>query len=234
MTLAIPQPSSNKSKLTRGVIKTVAGMAVTNREDFLRLVVHSGQLMIQKQFSQALHDSYSFFVKNGEIKAEYFDSTSFGDLAPEFATVSESSFSVYKLNQIRKIFVNLAKDHDDGSHLKHLLDVALELSETEIKVLLADFAYIELLPTERPASGIGYASEWAQAIAGISGLKHSELVILASDGLINKRLMTPYQYPDQSGVACDLGMSRLTTLGMGLCSLLFLENDPFEEGPLTI
>lgn len=223
------QPGEVPPPLTRAVIKTVAGIAVTKPGDFLRLAAHSGDLMIKRHFSQALHDTYTYFMRNGEIKPEYFDSTSFGDLAPEFGKISDSSFGIFKLNQLRKMFVNLAKDNGSSSHEKYLLDIALELSELELKVLIGDFNSIGTMSTNPPDREITSASEWARVVAETSGLKHENLVRVASETLIARGLMTPYQYGDKSGVACSPTASRLTSSGLELCEMLLLEDDPVDE-----
>ena len=218
-------PSTGK-QLTRGVIKTLSGMVVTRPSDFIRLAAHSGDLLIKKDFSQALHDTYSYFINKGDIDAKYFDSTNFGDLSPEFNKLSDEKNGIYKLNQLRKIFINLAKDNNENSHKKYLLDIAIELNEPEIKTLLGDYNIKNEMISANANLGITTASEWARAVARISGLKHESLVINASNKLIGKGLITDYQYSDKSGVAFNKGQGRLTSLGLELCEIMILEDDP--------
>ena len=97
-----PSRTGKVNQISRGVLKTVAGMMVTSPKDFIKLAAHSGDQMLKGHFSAALVDSYCFFLNNAEIDPEYFDSEGFADLAPEFQRVNNEPYGVDKLNSLRK------------------------------------------------------------------------------------------------------------------------------------
>src|SRR5207302_7282894 len=97
-------------------------MALTSPKDFVRLAAHAGDGLLKGQFSQTLVDTYAYFINKSEIDPKYFDTTKFADLAPEFKQIEENTFGIDKLNHLRRIFVNLARDSGGDSHQKYLLD----------------------------------------------------------------------------------------------------------------
>jgi hypothetical protein len=216
---------SKELSKTRAVLKTVAGMAVTSPKDLIKLAAHAGDHLLKGEISQALTDTYVFYVNKGEIDPKYFDSTKFADLAPEFGRVQNEAHGIDKLNMLRRIFVNLARDNGDGSHRKYLLDVALDMSEPEIKVLIADME----LAKQTSISGLRSSAKWLDEIASTSGLKHTNLVEIAEKSLIERGLLTPRHHSDGSGTYFETGKGRLTTMGWELCELTVLEDDPVKE-----
>jgi hypothetical protein len=227
------EPPKNRlakaSQISRGVIKTVAGMAVTSPKDFVKLAAHAGDQMLKTQFSQALHDTYSFFINNGQIKQEYFDSTRFADLAPEFGQVQSADFGVEKLNVLRKIFVNLAKDNGKDSHKKHVLDIAIKINETEIKVLMAEYELGRSIGSSEEAQDLRSAHNWVNKITTVSGLQHGALVINAENGLIDEGLISNRRLSDRSGVDYQPRHGRLSSLGVELCEMMTLDDDPISS-----
>jgi hypothetical protein len=220
---------ASPSQLARGVIKSLAGVSVSSPKDLIKIAAHAGDLMLKRDFSTALADTYAFFIHNGSIDTKYFDTTNFADLAPEFKTVLNGDFGVSKLDALRKIFTNLAKDNGKNSHKKYLLDIALEMSEPEIKTLIADHAFIVLLPEMKNTTGLIETQLWLAHVAKISGLKHDSLVRAASDRLIERGLFGGYVYGDNSAVRTDDTRSRLTTMGLELYELMQVDDDPFKK-----
>ena len=209
--------------MTRGVIKTMAGVLSSSPKDFIQLAAYAGDQLLKGQFSQTIYDSYAFFINKGEIDPKYFDTTQFADLAPEFAELRDGEYGVYKLNQLRKIFINLAKDNGKDSHKKYLLDTALKMDEPEIKVMLADH---HLAKFEAQDKDLMMQDNWYDGITRVSGLKHNDLVSLARRLLEEKGLL-------RLGLPSDKinflpGSGSLTTMGVELCELMQLEDDPVE------
>lgn len=223
----IKKITKKTSQISRGVIKTVAGVASTSPKGFVQLAAHAGDNLLKGQFSQTLHDTYTYFINKGEIDPKYFDSTNFADLAPEFGEVQSKPAGVYKLNQIRKMFVNLAKDNGADSHKKYILDIALDMPETEIKVLLADYRLAKEFVPNQPQNFYRSSSNWIDEIAEVSGLKHSSLVMAANQKLIEKRLFNEMTTPSTMNFLPNTG--SLTSLGLELCELTTLEDDPIKE-----
>jgi hypothetical protein len=216
------------TQLSRAVIKTVAGAAITNPNDFIKLAAHAADESLKGNFSKALLDTYAFFINRGDIDAKYLDSGRLADLAPEFKKISDQPYSIDQLNYLRKIFVNLAKDNTEQSHKKYLLDIALLMEEPEMKVLIADYR-IASESIWKPSSGVPIAAEWRREVAVISGLQHEALVGLYSEKLEAKMLISERQYSDKSGIAWNNKKSRLTTMGYELCRMTMLDDDPLEQ-----
>lgn len=210
------------------MIKTISGIAVTKPSEFLKLAAHNGDLLLKSHFSEALHDTYAFFVNKGEIDPKYFDTTKFADLAPEFGEIEKGSFSIEKLNTLRKMFVNLAKDSSENSYKKYLIDIAIQMEQPEFKILMVEYR-VAKERIWKPSNSIVGFSEWARSLAEISGLKHEALVSLYSEKLEERALITARQYADKSGVAWSEGKSRLTDMGMEICELIILKDDPMKK-----
>lgn len=228
-----PQASNSRDesmtqagRITRAVIKTVAGIALTDKKDFVRLAAHGGDELLKGHFSQVLFDTYSYFMNKGEIDPAYFDSSDFADLSPELNKTLNGNYGKDKLNTVRKIFVNLAINAGDSVYKKYLLDIALEMSEPEIKVLITDHKLSEEADDSEIANDLRHTAQWLTRIASDSGLKHESLVRIASDGLIAKGLFTGYIYTDNSAVEFYKNRGRATTMGEELCTLAYLSEDP--------
>ena len=64
--------------------------------------------------------------------------------------------------------------------------------------------------------------ERQRAVAARSGLQHAELVEMYEARLIEKNLLTPRIYPDQSGIQLS-DHWRLTAFGWELCRFIVLD-----------
>lgn len=217
--------SAKAKQVARASVMTVAGMALSDKRDLVRLAAHAGDLMIKGEWSSALADGYNFFMNKGLIDSDYLDSDRFTDLAPEFKQVVDKPYGLEQLAALRRIFINLAMDNQDGSHKKYLLDLALSMTEPEIKVLLADEALARNRSVDDTAA-LRSAGQWIREIVQLSGLKHENLVLQAEEGLTEKGLLTRRQLVDASRVAFLHNTGRRTSMGAELCQLMELEDDP--------
>jgi hypothetical protein len=216
------------SQLSRGVLKTIAGVAVSDRKDLVRLIAHAGDQMLKGDFSRTLHDTYVYLANKGSIDPAYLDSTKLADLAPEFRQVEDGDFGIEQLNALRKIFANLAIVGDSQINAKFLLDIGLSMSELEIRVLLADFKLASKELTDTEYRDLRNSNQWVKTLSIESGLELDELVVEAEDGLMQKRLISGRMLSDRSGVNFIRGKSRLTDTGFALCKLMILEDDPLQ------
>ncbi len=219
----------SKARVPRAVLKVLAGAALTKPAELLQLAAHAGDRMLKKEFSMAVFETYSYFMNKGQIDQAYFDTSTFADLAPEFKTVHDNSYGIDKLNTLRRVFVNLALDNGAASHKKYLLDIALLMSEPEIKVLIGDYTQRSVAETMIGPAGFMQAITWHQHIAAVTGLKHEVLVSIASKDLIGRGLMNGYLYGDNSGIGITPPNGRLTPMGIELASLMLLDDDPIEK-----
>ncbi len=218
--------SKQKStQLIRGVLRTTAGMASTKPSDFLKLAAHNGDLLLKREFSQAIYDTYTYFVNKAKIDKKYFDTKDFADLAPEFRRIERGDFSIIQLDTLRKMFVNLALNKSKNKHQKYLIDIALTLTEPEIIVLTADWD----MGQNNVLLGRSSHADWAAECARVSKLQHVALIESAEDGLIKKKLLTSRDYSDGSRVHISENTSRLTTMAQELCEMTLLDDDPLEQ-----
>lgn len=215
-------------QVSRGVIKTVAGMALTTPADFVRLAAHASDHLLKGDFSEAIANTYSFFVNKGEIDPKYFDSKQFADLAPEWGRVKREAYGVDKLDALRCIFVNLARNRDPDGYKKYLLDIALDMTEPEIKVLIADAELAQTVRDDSTLRRLRSTADWINEVTELSDLRHGSLVITAEDGLMAKGLISSRLRNDRSGTDFILDHGRLSSAGAELYQLMLLENDPVQ------
>jgi hypothetical protein len=213
--------------IVRASLQTVVGMASTSPQEFLKLAVHAGGELLKGQASVALAHSYNFYMNKGRIDPAYFESTHFVDLAPEFRRVLEGNYGQDKLDALRRIFVNLAMDNGANSHMKYLLDIALDMSEPEIKTLMTE-GLIGATSTLEEINDLRQLENWIAQIATSSGLRHGSLVELAESGLITKGLISDRVGVKRTVVAFERTTGRLTSMGQELYKLMNLTEDPLE------
>ena len=191
-------------------------------------MAHAGDHFLKSQYSEALSDTYTYLINKGSIDPKYFESRELADLAPEFGRIQKESYGVEKLDTLRKIFANLARDAGRSSHKKYLLGIAIGMTEPEIKVLLADAELVDSLANQdqRVINSFRNSHRWREKVASTSGLKHEALVEAAETGLVNKGLMSGWVYTDRSGNNFTANNGRLTSMGIELLDLMKLDDDP--------
>lgn len=165
-------------------------------------------------------------MNKGEIESKYFDSSQFADLAPEFGKLYREEYGIDKLDMLRRVFANLAKDNGQNSHKKYLLDIALTMTEPEIKALVADAELARTIDDQQDANELRQDHKWLSRVADVSGLKHSSLVATAEKGLVEKGLLSGRRMSDGSGTDFMMHRGRLTTMGNELYELMILDDDP--------
>jgi len=214
------------SDIASAAVTVALGMASTNKGDLVKLGISTGRMILRRDFNRALSSTYEYFMKKGSLDENYFSSPEWADLSPEFDIINGNNFGKEKLDYLRKIFANLALNPRDANK-KYLLDIALKLSEPQIKILIADFNLSKQpIPLERISKPIG---EWRQAIAQESGLEYAEMISLHDGGLVENELLTHTVGRSNDYVVIDPKLSRLSDLGYALCSLMMLEDDPVKR-----
>lgn len=216
--------------IARASVTTIAGLLLSSKKDLVQVAARLTDEALKGQFSQALADTYTYFMKKGAIDPNYLNSASLTDLAPQFGKIANERFSIDQLNHIRKILVNIAKDNGKNSYKKYLLDIALEMDELEFKILLVEavngHTYRLMDTTGRHM--VNYA-QWAEEVARTANIVHAELVSLVEPKMRDKKLLRGLMYSDGSGAGYSEECGRLTPLGFDLYMLLTLEDDPFQN-----
>jgi hypothetical protein len=46
--------------MSRAIVMTASGMAITNPKEFIQLAAHAGDRLLKGEFSQAIADTYAF------------------------------------------------------------------------------------------------------------------------------------------------------------------------------
>ena len=169
------------------------------------------------KFVQALRDEWDALVAKGRVKEETIGSEQHLDCLQEFLDFIDRDLpDAQRFAAMKNLYLQSAAN---GRSIKpdylprQLMKVCRSLSSGEIVVLLTAH---RLAPAEQSPTDLGFGAEsWLRAVVKESGL-FRELVETYEDELMNKRLLTPRQYGDRSGVTLG-DHFRLTNLAVTLC-----------------
>lgn len=123
-----------------------------------------------------------------------------------------------RFNLIKQIFfVASTKPISDDAKVKPLefMRIAKLLSQSEILVINATYTAYKNKAKIREDERYLSASSWVEYISKNSGLDSLELVEIAEDTLINKKLLSDRRLTDRSGV--NMANFRLRQLGIDFC-----------------
>jgi hypothetical protein len=128
-----------------------------------------------------------------------------------------------RFSVLKQIFLVAATEQlsDRTSFLpRQFMGIARRLSDGEILILNACYrAYKDEGDVSWQSEQHPSAHVWLSKIATTSHLNHSELIELYEETLIEKKLLTPRQHSDRSGVSLK-PYYRLTSLGLAFCEFV--------------
>lgn len=208
----------------KDLVKGMAGVAISEKKDFLISISRILQRTRSIGFLGALQNEWVEYIKKGTIADDYAGSdqhlTCLHELleAIDEEVVDERRFSLFK-----KIFIVgsaevLSSREDVLPH--QYMRLARKMNSGEVLLLETIFRLYKSQNFEQ-ATG---ADVWLQQMAEETGLKHKSLVEMNEDILLELKIITPRRHGDRSGVIVG-NSNRLTSLGIDFCEFVAKYDD---------
>jgi hypothetical protein len=173
------------------------------------------------QFLSAFLKEWNRYREKGKVKEDYQYSEQHQVCLQELLEFLENdSPDEIRFKVLQQIFLVAASEvvSDRNSFLpQQLMKIARALSDGEI-VLLSTLWRIVQEDSFTAENHYG-AHKWLQEVTAASGIEHQELVEIYEQGLMDKKLLTPRQHGDRSGVNVK-PYYRLSSLGYKLCEYI--------------
>jgi len=210
-----------------GLAQGITGIATSSKNDLILSVSHMFQKMRGGQFLSILLEEWKKYQEKGKVKEDYqFTEQHKACLQELLEFLDKDSPDEIRFKVLKQIFLVAASEEasDRESYLpQQFMKIARSLSEGEVILLTTIWQIAKTYKGEIKARGA--ASSWIQEVTEKSGMKHKELLEIHEEGLMSKRLLTPRQHADRSGVILK-PYYRLTDLGFELCSFIEKYQDP--------
>jgi len=215
-----------ESTLTE-LAKGLTGIATSSKNDLILSVSHMFQKMRGGQFLSILLEEWKKYKEKGKVKENYqFTEQHKACLQELLEFLDKDSPDEIRFKVLKQIFLVAASEEvsDRESYLpQQFMKIARSLSDGEVILLTTIWQIAKTHKGEFEARGA--TSLWIQEVTEKSGMKHKELLEIHEEGLMGKRLLTPRQHADRSGVILKPHY-RLTDLGFELCSFIEKYEDP--------
>lgn len=218
------QDTSSLLQLTfESIIEGLTGIASSDKSKLILSAGHIFQSLRKGQFLSQLVKEWNAYRDDGRIKDDYQASEQHYECLQEmldfldYDSPDKNRFELLK--QIFLIAATESKTDRESLIPQQFMKVCRQLSSGEIIVMSTAY---RISKTDYPK--ISAASQWLQDMARESGLNHASLVEFNEETLIQKKILSPRKFKDESGVTIDPHF-RLTSLGFGVCEFLELSGE---------
>lgn len=209
-----------------GLIEGLTGIAASSKKEWILSISHMFQKMRGGQFLSQLLKEWNNYRQKGKVKNDYqFTEQHKACLQELLEFLDKDSPDEVKFKILKQIFLVAASEElsDRESFLPlQFMIIARSLTDGEV-ILLTTIWRISQERNGEYEEHYG-AQRWLKEVTDESGMKHQELVEIHEQGLMNKRLVTPRQLSDSSGVKVK-PYFRLTNLGYEFCEFI----DKYED-----
>lgn len=209
-----------KTTLT-GLIEGLTGVAASSKKELILSISHTFQKMRGGQFLSQLLKEWKKYQVKGKVKDDYqFTEQHKTCLQELLEFLDKDSPSEVRFKILKQIFLVTASEEasDRDSYLPlQFMKIARSLTDGEI-ILLTTIWKIAKERNGEYEQHYG-ARHWIEEVTEASGMSHRDLIEIHERGLMDKRLVTPRQLSDSSGVIVK-PFFRLTTLGYEFCDFI--------------
>ena len=204
--------------LTQGI----TGLASSDRKDLILSIGHIFQRMRSGEFLRVLINEWDTYKSKGKIKDNYEQTEQHKSCLQELLefldkdTPNEITFSFLK-----KLFLTISSETmSDGNSIlpQQYLRIVRSLSSGEILVIYSNYQIAKYDNWNKAKSTLSL-NEWLSLTSEKSSLKHSDLVKIFENTLIEKNLLTPTLYTDPGTVTLSKHF-RLTELAFEICKFV--------------
>jgi len=205
----------------RSLIEGLTGITTSSKSELILSISHIFQKMRGGQFLSQLLKEWERYKEKGKVKDDYqFTEQHKACLQELLEFLDKDSPDEVRFKVLKQIFLVAASEEasDRKSFLPlQFMKIARSLTDGEI-ILLTTIWQIAKEHKGEYDQHYG-AARWIQEVTEASGMKHKELVEIHEQGLMEKRLITPRQLADRSGVQVK-PYFRLTDLGYEFCNFI--------------
>ncbi len=225
MTILVPiEPHIDTSDLLSRTIKNlvegITGIAASERKDLYLSLGYILQRIRSGNFLQTFKYEWDRFREKGKIQDDYMRSEQHQECLQEmFDFLDKDSPDENRFSFLKKIFLTAATESvtDRNSLLpQQYMKICRTLSSGEVLVLQVAFSIAKT--GEWDANDMN-AQNWLKKIAERSCLRYPELIEIHERNLMNKMLITPRLYSDNSGIKMGKYF-RLSELGYEICKFI--------------
>ncbi|MFC1823127.1 hypothetical protein ACFL9T_10610 [Thermodesulfobacteriota bacterium] len=204
-----------------GLAEGLTGIATSSKNELILSVSHSFQKMRGGQFLSAFLKEWNRYRKKGKVKEDYqFTEQHKVCLQELLEFLDKDSPDEVRFDLLKQIFLVAASEEASGrdSFLpQQFMKIARSLSGGEVILLTTIWQFAKEHNGEYDQH-YG-AARWVKEVTEASGMRYKALVEIHEQGLVDKRLLTPRQLVDKSGVIVK-PYYRLTDLGYEICCFI--------------
>ncbi len=204
------------------LLQGLTGIATSDKKDLILSVSHIFQKMRGGQFLSIFLEEWKKYKEKGKVKKDYhFTEQHKACLQELLEFLDKDSPDEVRFTVLKQIFLVAASEQEsdrDSFLPQEFMKIARSLSSGEVILLKSNWEIAK--SKEAKYRYKRSASEWILDVKEASGMRHKELVEIHEQGLMNKKLLTPRELADRSGVRLHPQHYRLTELGFELCSFI--------------
>lgn len=203
------------------VAEGLTGIGATDRKELITSLGHIFQRMRGGYFLSNLLEEWNRYREKGKVKDDYQYSEQHQACLQELLdSLDNDSLDDVRFSVLKQIFLVAASEEqsDRDSFLpQQFMKIVRSLTQGEVLLLTAIWNIVDRNVWDKEAHHS--AVTWLTAVTPESGLRFEELVEIHEKMLIDKRLISPRQLGDGSGVIIKPHF-RLTDLGYELCRFI--------------
>jgi len=202
------------------LVEGITGIATSSKKELILSLSHTFQKMRGGQFLSVLLEEWNRYREKGKVKEDYQLTEQHKVCLQELLEfLDKDSPDEVRFQVLKKIFLVAASEEvsDRESFLpQQFMKIARSLSDGEVLLLATIWQIASNHQGEYEPYG---AARWIQEVTEASGMRYEELVEIHEQGLMDKRLLSPRQLGDRSGVILNPHY-RLTDLGYEFCRFI--------------
>ena len=203
------------------LVEGITGIAASQKKELAFSVGHIFQSLRKGRLLSQLLKEWNSYCEKGRIKKDYSETEQHYECLSELLDFLDNDIpDQTRFSLLKKIFITAATERvsDRNSLLPgQYIKICKTLSSGEAILMCAVYERWKVMKPDDNTSKS--AIDWVSTIANVSNLKHIELVEIYEEGLINKQILTPRQYPANK-VVIVTPYYRLTNLGFEICKYI--------------
>lgn len=214
------KPTSEIIKSTlNNIVEALTGIATSTRQEWFLSIGHILQRIRAGQFLEVLYKEWNKYKEKGRIKDDYQFTEQHHECLQELLEFLDKDIpDEIRFQILKRIFILAATEkfstRDDLLPIQYM-KIARKLDSGQVLVVMTGYKLLTHKIPPRFNTGKHSKKEYFKAVAENSGLKHTALVEIFQNELVDKNLMEELEYPLEGFIAY-----RLTDLGLSFCNFI--------------
>lgn len=201
------------------LVEGLTGLAASEKREYALSLGHLFQSLTKGSFLNTLRYEWDKYRKAGKIEDDYLRSEQHRANFQEMLDfLDNDSPDETRFGFLKKIFLSIAteeNDNRDGVLPQQIMKIARTLTAGEILILAANSKLVKEGIWRKERDSYSSTDHWLRITGVESKLQYKALVEVHEQTLIEKKLLTPRRYSDNSGMVVGENY-RLTDLAMEL------------------